>query len=153
MPKIRSVDPLFQRAYETLSKEAQRNLREAGLLDPAVLVCYLEGIDTEVEELAREPGDNEKLRELLRAGTQSGKGSTSRVRHVADWTSSCGVTGTAKKKHEPTRPEVRQNSSVRLKHHLPGTAAVSRLAWPGTPSWKGTAEQGRRRKKKKGKGG
>ena len=74
MPKILSVDPLFQRAYETLSKEAQRNLREAGLLDPAVLVCYLEGPDTEIEELAREPGDNEKLRELLRQARRAARG-------------------------------------------------------------------------------
>ena len=74
MPKILSVDPLFQRAYETLSKEAQRNLRETGLLDPAVLVCYLEGPDTEIEELAREPGDNEKLRELLRQVRRAARG-------------------------------------------------------------------------------
>ena len=74
MPVIRSVDPLFKKAYEKLSKEAQRNLTESDLLDPAVLVCYLEGPDTEIEELARETGDIEKLQELLRQARRAARG-------------------------------------------------------------------------------
>ena len=74
MPITRSVDPLFKRAFERLSTEAQKNLTEAGLLDPAVLVCYLEGPDTEIEELVREPGDNEKLQELLPQARRAARG-------------------------------------------------------------------------------
>ena len=66
MPVIRSVDPLFKRAYEKPSKEAQRNSTETDLL--------VEGPDTEIEELAREPGDIEKLQELLRQARRAARG-------------------------------------------------------------------------------
>ena len=74
MAKNRACDPLFGKVLESLSKEAQRNLTNSGLLGPGVLVCYLVGPDTEIEELAREPGDVVKLQELLRHARRAARG-------------------------------------------------------------------------------
>ena len=74
MAKNQSCDPLFGKVLESPSKEAQRNLTNSGLLDPGVLVCYLDGPDTEIEELAREPGDIVKLQELLRHARRAARG-------------------------------------------------------------------------------
>ena len=74
MSKTRTVDPLFLRAYENLSKAAQRNLSDTGLLEPTVLVCYLDDPDTGIDELAREPGNEAKLQELLHQARRAAGG-------------------------------------------------------------------------------
>ena len=74
MSKTRTVDPLFLRAHENLSKAAQRNVSDTGLLDPAVLACNLDDPDTGIDELAPEPGNEAKLQELLRQARRAAEG-------------------------------------------------------------------------------
>ena len=74
MAKNQACDPLFGKVLESLSKDAKRNLTNSGLLDLGVLVCYVDGLDTEIEELAREPGDVVKLQELLRHSRRAARG-------------------------------------------------------------------------------
>ena len=68
------VDPMFAKALEQLSLEAQRYLTESGLSDPGVFESCLGDPSTQVDELAFEPGDVPKLNELLKQAQRAARG-------------------------------------------------------------------------------
>ena len=152
MAKNQSCDPLFRKVLESLSKEAQRNLTNSGLLDPGVLVCYLDEPDTEIEELAREPGDVVKLQELLRHARRAARGQRAEFarRGLDEFVRRDKERKEEARAHETKGPTDLQRSA---EAPPPGTVVVSLLASPGTLSLKETAEHGKRQKRKKGKGG
>ena len=59
---------------KALSEEAERNLVEIGLSDPGVLDAYLRDPGTELEVLAREPGDVVKLVEVWALAKRAARG-------------------------------------------------------------------------------
>ena len=74
MNRFASADPLFAKDLKTLSEEAQRNLTESGLSDPGVLDAFLRDPETELEELAREPGDFAKLEVVWAQAKRAARG-------------------------------------------------------------------------------
>ena len=74
MAKFALADPVFAKAVKALSEEAQRNLVENGLSDPGVLDAYLRDPGTELDELAREPGDVVKLVEVWAQAKRAARG-------------------------------------------------------------------------------
>ena len=102
-------------------------------------MCYLEGPDTEIEELAREPGNIESFQELLRQARRAARGQRAEFarRGLNEF-----VRRDKERKKEARAHERAPTLSGR--HRLPGTVVVSRRALPGNTKLEG---DGRAREK------
>ena len=141
------VDPMFVKVLNQLSLGAQQYLNESGLSDPGVFESFLGDPTTEVEELAFEPGDVPKLKELLQQAHRAAHGQ--RAEFARKGTDEFVRRDKGERKHDSTKPKDQPSSKGLSKLRRHGTVDVFHLVWLEARSSKGTVERGRKPKRKR----